>query len=226
VGRAWRGKEREGFAQSKIPIMISLGTAGVFFAASVVLALAPGPDNIFVLTQSVLRGPCAGCLVTLGLCTGLLVHTAVVSLGIAAVIKASPFVFTSIKLLGAGYLLYLALLVFRAGGRTIAFRRSASLSGRQLYTRGIIMNVTNPKVSVFFMAFLPQFAEPQRGPMALQLVSLGGLFILATVVVFGSVALLAGSLGDWLVRSERAQRFMNWVAGTIFLGIAVHLAVG
>jgi len=206
-------------------LVIPLETLGIFFMASVVLALAPGPDNIFVLTQSALRGRAAGLLVTLGLCTGLLVHTAAVSLGIAAVIKASPATFTFIKLVGAGYLLYLAWLAFRAGGGKIVFRKAASLGRWPLYRRGIIMNVTNPKVSIFFIAFLPQFVEPARGPVTLQLVSFGGLFILATLVVFGGVALVAGSLGEWLGRSERAQRFMHRIAGSVFVALAIHLAV-
>lgn len=205
--------------------MIPLETVIVFLAASVVLALVPGPDNIFVLTQSVLRGPTAGCFVTLGLCTGLLVHTAAVSLGIAAVIKASAAAFTFLKLLGAGYLLYLAWLAFKAGGSQITFRASGSLSPWQLYRRGIIMNVTNPKVSVFFIAFLPQFVDPAGGSVTLQLVLFGGLFVLATLMVFGGVALIAGSLGEWLGRSERAQRSMHWIAGAVFVALAIHLAV-
>ena len=205
--------------------MIAPETLAVFFMASVVLALAPGPDNIFVLTQSALRGPSAGLLVTLGLGTGLLVHTAAVSLGIAAVVQASATALTILKLLGAGYLLYLAWLALRAAGGPIDLGRRGLLSRWQLYRRGIIMNVTNPKVSVFFIAFLPQFVEPARGPITLQLVALGGLFIVATLLVFGGVALVAGSLGEWLARSERAQRFMHRMAGVVFGGLAIHLAV-
>ena len=205
--------------------MISLETAGVFFAAAVLLALTPGPDNIFVLAQAALRGPSAGLLVTVGLCTGLLVHTAAVCLGVAAAIKASPASFSAIKLAGTGYLLYLAWLAFRAGGTKIALRGRNALSVWQLYRRGIIMNVTNPKVTIFFLAFLPQFVEPARGPVTLQLLLLGGLFIAATLVVFGGVALLAGSLGEWLAASARAQRIMHWVSGIVFVGIAVHLAL-
>lgn len=207
-------------------MILSLETAGLFFTASVILALSPGPDNIFVLTQAALRGPAAGWLVTLGLCTGLLVHTAAVSLGIAAVIAASPAAFNFIKLAGTAYLLYLAWLAFRAGGSRIALRRTALLSRWRLYARGIIMNVTNPKVSVFFLAFLPQFVDPARGRITLQMVALGALFIAATILVFGGVALVGGSLGEWLSRSIRAQRVMHCVAGAVFVAIAVHLAVG
>ncbi len=92
-----------------------------------------------------------------------------------------------------------------------------------LYRRGIIMNITNPKVSIFFLAFLPQFADPGRGSISLQMIVLGGIFIIATILVFGSIALLGGVLGDWLNRSEAAQRILNWTAGTVFVGLALKL---
>lgn len=85
------------------------------------------------------------------------------------------------------------------------------------------MNVTNPKVSIFFLAFLPQFANPERGSISLQMVTLGGVFIIATILVFGSVALIGGTLGEWLNRCEHAQRIMNWIAGTVFVGLAIKL---
>jgi len=86
------------------------------------------------------------------------------------------------------------------------------------------MNLTNPKISIFFLAFLPQFADPQRGPISLQLVALGIIFIFVTILVFGTIALIGGALGDWLNRSERAQRTLNRVAGTVFIGLALKLA--
>ena len=205
--------------------MIPLDTLAPFFIACVVLALVPGPDNIFVLAQSALRGRVAGLIVTLGLCTGLIVHTTAVALGVAAIFQASAVAFTVLKLVGACYLLYLAWQAFRAAATEINARKDGVLGAQQLYRRGIIMNVTNPKVSIFFLAFLPQFADPTRGPLALQLMLLGGVFILATVLVFGGVALLAGSLGQWLNRSARAQRVMNRIAGMVFVGLALKLAM-
>lgn len=85
------------------------------------------------------------------------------------------------------------------------------------------MNVTNPKVSIFFLAFLPQFADPKRGSLTLQLMMLGGIFIISTLLVFGSIAILAGSIGEWLNRSEKTQKIINWIAGLIFVGIAIKL---
>ncbi len=204
--------------------MIPVDTLGTFFAASVLLALAPGPDNIFVLTQSALHGKVSGLLVTFGLCTGLIVHTAAVAFGVAVIFKASTFAFTVLKLCGAGYLLYLAWGAFRAAATEIKSGTGGALSPGRLYRRGIIMNITNPKVSIFFLAFLPQFADPARGPLSLQMVFLGALFIVSTVLVFGSIALLAGTIGGWLTRSDKAQIIMNRLAGTVFVGLALKLA--
>ncbi|HWA12296.1 MAG TPA: LysE family translocator [Burkholderiales bacterium] len=205
--------------------MIPAESLLVFFAASALLALAPGPDNIFVLTLSALHGPRAGWIVTLGLCTGLVGHTIAVAVGIAAVFQASELAFTALKIAGACYLLYLAWGAFRASAEKLEAQATQSLGAGQLYRRGIVMNLTNPKVSIFFLAFLPQFADPARGSLSLQLVLLGGVFIVAALVVFGSIAALAGSLGRWLNRSSRAQVVMNRVAGTIFVALAVKLAL-
>jgi threonine/homoserine/homoserine lactone efflux protein len=130
--------------------MIPIEVLGTLFAASVVLALAPGPDNIFVLTQSALHGRSASLLVTMGLCTGLLVHTAAVSFGVAALIQTSQYAFTILKFAGAAYLLYLAWQAIRAARSKIPVDANSQLTAGQLYRRGIIMNVTNPKVSILF----------------------------------------------------------------------------
>lgn len=204
--------------------MIPIETALAFFATSVLLGMSPGPDNIFVLTQSALRGRWAGLLVTLGLCTGLIVHTLAVSLGVAAIFQASAIAFTVLKLCGAAYLLYLAWQAFRASASGIAMGQKSMAGPWQLYRRGIIMNITNPKVSIFFLAFLPQFADPARGSLTVQMMLLGGLFIVSTLLVFGSIALLAGTLGQKLSQSARAERIMNRVAGTVFAALALKLA--
>jgi threonine/homoserine/homoserine lactone efflux protein len=204
--------------------MIPIETLATFFMASILLGLAPGPDNIFVLTQSALRGKIAGLLVTLGLCTGLVVHTTAVAFGVAVVFQASALAFTALKLGGAGYLLYLAWHAFRASAERISDGRKNELSYAKLYRRGIIMNVTNPKVSIFFLAFLPQFADPGLGSLTLQMLLLGGVFIVSTILVFGSIALLAGSIGQWLNRSPKTQVIMNRMAGVVFVGLALKLA--
>ena len=204
--------------------MFPIETLVAFFTASVLLGLAPGPDNIFVLTQSALRGKSAGIAVMFGLCTGLIAHSSAVAFGVAVIFQTSALAFSILKYIGAAYLIYLAWFSFRASAENITAQGNENLGHWKLYRRGIIMNITNPKVSIFFLAFLPQFADPERGPVWLQLLLLGGMFIVATILVFGSIALLAGSLGQWLSRSPRTQTIMNRLAGTVFFGLALKLA--
>ena len=205
--------------------MIPVETLVLFATASVALCIAPGPDNLFVLTQSGLYGRLAGFVVTLGLCTGLLVHTTAVAVGVAVVFQTSEFAFNALKLVGAGYLLYLAWQAFRAGASTVQGADGGRISPHRLYVRGVIMNITNPKVAIFFLAFLPQFADPAAGSVGLQIVLLGGIFIVATLLVFGAIAWGAGLIGGWLRQSPRAQRMMNRLAGLVFVALAVRLAI-
>lgn len=206
-------------------MVIPFDVLSVFFVAAVALGLAPGPDNVFVLTQSALYGRLAGLVVTMGLCTGLIVHTMAVALGVAAIFETSALAFTMLKLIGAAYLLYLAYQAFRAGSADLPDDDGPALSVQALYRRGIVMNVTNPKIAIFFLAFLPQFADPARGSVPVQILLFGGLFIVATILVFGCVALGGGVLGTFLRRSPRAQVWLNRVAGTVFGALALRLAI-
>lgn len=223
--------------------MPSAQTLVAFFGVAVLLALTPGPDNIFVLVQSAQRGWRAGMAVVLGLCAGLVVHTAAVALGLAAVFAASALAFTVLKFCGAAYLAWLAWHSLRAkedgveaatveaGGPASDAPAAAAVRGvalapgmARMVRRGMLMNLTNPKVLIFFLAFLPQFADPARGSMALQLMALGVVFMVATLLVFGAIACFSGAFGALLQRSARAQRLLNRVAGLVFLGLALRLA--
>ena len=204
--------------------LFDCSTLTLFSSASILLALAPGPDNLFVLTQSAIKGKLVGFVVTLGLCTGLIVHTSAVALGVAALFQASAMAFNLLKFAGAAYLLYLAWGAFRAGTGSLDCAASQETGLWRFYLRGILINVTNPKVSIFFLAFLPQFTKPGNGSLPLQLITLGGIFILATLLVFGGISLLAGVLGQRLRRSARAQKILNTTAGALFAGLALKLA--
>ena len=205
--------------------MLSLQTAIAFFGVSLLLGVTPGPDNIFVLVQSATQGKRAGMLVVLGLCTGLVVHTAAIALGLAAVFAASESAFVVLKMVGAGYLTYLAWGAFRAPVSEGSDATATPLRPLQLYRRGIVMNLTNPKVVFFFLAFLPQFVDAQRGSVVLQLAELGIIFILATLVTFGAISYFAASLGQRLRGSARAQQWMNRAAGAVFAALALRLAL-
>ena len=204
--------------------MLTLDTSLTFLGISILLSLSPGPDNVFVLMQSATHGRKAGLLVTLGLCTGLLGHTAAVALGLAAILAASSTAFTVLKLAGAAYLVYLAWGALRAPVGPLSSGSAAELKPWRLYGRGVVMNLTNPKVGLFFLAFLPQFVRPEAGPVALQVISLGGLFILAALLVFGAIAWFAAWVGAWFQNSMRAQRALNLSAAAIFVGLAARLA--
>ena len=221
--------------------MPTFQTLIAFFVVAVVLALTPGPDNIFVLLQSAQRGWRAGMAVVVGLCSGLVVHTAAVALGLAAVFAASAVAFTVLKFCGAAYLVWLAWHSLRARANVVEVAdanatatgeagavpvRGAAVSPgmARMVGRGIVMNLTNPKVLIFFLAFLPQFADPARGGVALQLMVLGVVFMLASFLVFGAIAFFSGAFGVLLLRSARAQTVLNRFAGLVFLGLAVRLA--
>lgn len=203
--------------------MLPFETLGTFFIAALIMSLAPGPDNIFVLTQSALYGFRAGLVTTVGLITGLCAHTAAVALGVAALFQTSELAFTALKCVGAAYLLYLAWLSWRSGASHASLHRSAFPGYWGLYRRGVIMNITNPKVTLFFLAFLPQFAKPELGHLPLQIVSLGILFQTATLIVFGGVAYLGGWLAQWFNNSARGQIILNRVTACIFIGLALVL---
>lgn len=204
--------------------MPSFDTSLLFFGTALLLAITPGPDNLFVLMMSASQGRKAGLLVLLGLCTGLVGHTAAVTFGLAAVFAASAAAFTILKFVGAGYLACLAWRAYRApvGGATEE-ERAVESAGR-LYSRGVLMNLTNPKVALFFMAFLPQFVNAQIGSVALQLAWFGFLFIIATLICFGMIACFAGYFGERLRRSERVQRLLNRASSFVFAGLALRLA--
>nr|WP_315206293.1 LysE family translocator [uncultured Albidiferax sp.] len=205
--------------------MPSLDTCIAFFGLSLLLGFTPGPDNIFVLLQSATQGRKAGFVVTLGLCAGLVVHTLAVALGLAAVFAASAMAFTVLKVLGATYLAYLAWQAFRAPVGALAAHTEQQPSMRRMFLRGWVMNLTNPKVVFFFLALLPQFVQAERGSIALQLCVLGGIFIASTLVAFGSITYFAAAVSAGLRRSASAQRWLNRVAGTVFLGMAARLAL-
>ncbi|QTD44825.1 LysE family translocator [Ottowia testudinis] len=208
--------------------MPTLQTSLAFFSVAALLALAPGPDNLFVLMQSATGGRRAGFAVVAGLMLGVMVHTLAVALGLAAVFAASAAAFTVLKLLGAAYLLYLAWGAWRAPPALVAEGEAApakTQSWPRLMARGVVMNLTNPKVVLFFLALLPQFVQPGRGPVALQMLWFGLLFIAAATLVFGAVVLAADALRGRLARSARAQRGLNRAAALVFVALAARLAL-
>ena len=209
-----------------------------FFIAALVVGIAPGPDNLFVLTQSATHGAKAGFCVILGLCTGVAVQTCLLVAGVSALIAASPKAFFVMQCLGAAYLLYLAYKSFQVrAGTVVADEKPERHSGaspkgdaiestpaHKLYLRGIIMNMTNPKAVLFMLSFIPPAVKMDR-PIhpSLQTAILGLEFIVATLIVFGTVAILAGAVKKFLLNSPKANRNLNWFSGVVFVFLAVAL---
>lgn len=192
----------------------------IFVLASLLLALTPGPDNLFVLTQATLYGNRSGLLITLGLCTGLLFHTSLVAFGLAVIVQYSWGVL-ALKLVGACYLLFLAFKSLTATPAT--FEKSAKLSNKALYLRGVIMNCTNPKVSLFFLAFLPQFISAESGSTIVQTFILGSLFAATAFCIFSCISYAGGALQQRLENASNFQLTLNRTAGFVFIILAINL---
>lgn len=211
-----------------------------FFIAAIVIGIAPGPDNLFVLAQSATYGARSGFCVILGLCTGIALQTCLLVAGVSALIAASPTAFFVMQCLGAAYLLYLAYKSFQVRVGTVVkseegnaplkqvqgglSKSEVTISGRKLYLRGIIMNMTNPKAVLFMLSFIPPAVKMDR-PIhpSLQTAILGAEFIVATLIVFGTVAILAGAVKKFLLNSPKANRNLNWFSGCVFVLLAVAL---
>ncbi len=195
-----------------------------FSTATFALAISPGPDNIFVLMQSITNGKKFGLATVAGLMTGCLVHTSLLAFGVSAVIKKNPDVFYGLKLFGALYLIYLAVMVYR-GNDEISFNREGTPSKGlvALFKQGFVMNVLNPKVTIFFLAFFPGFLFSETLDTVIQFYVLGVLFILVSSFVFGGIALLAGSISTYLNENKRTGTVLKWLQIIVFLGIAFYL---
>jgi threonine/homoserine/homoserine lactone efflux protein len=204
-----------------------------FMGASVLLTLMPGPDILFVIAQSAAGGRKQGSAIAFGLCTGLLVHISAAALGVSAVIYGLPYALPAVKAAGAFYLFYLAWLCLKpskpgppeSDGDARDAARSSSFG--RLYRRGILMNVLNPKVSLFFVAFLPSFVTDGAGPVALQMFVLGGSFLLQALVIFNLVAVFAGRLGGrYLHDGETGRRWTRLMEGLLYMALGLWLLLG
>lgn len=198
-----------------------------FLTASVLLTISPGPDIIYVLVQGMTNGKKYGVITTLGLVSGIIVHTSLVAFGISAVIKQSEVLFLIIKLIGAAYLLYLAYTVYKSDpqinvGLDAPVQKKDLLS---LFKRGFLMNVLNPKVAIFFLAFFPGFLwEPQENTVY-QFYLLGLLFMLQAFIIFSMVAILAGKISNYLQSHPHSGMIFKWLQVVVFVGIAVFILV-
>lgn len=197
-----------------------------FAFATFVLAISPGPDNIFVLTQSIVNGKKYGLATVFGLISGCLVHTTLLAFGVSAVIKESENLFFAIKFFGAIYLLYLAYKVFKSDGKIALSSESSPLkTTKQLFKQGFIMNVLNPKVSIFFLAFFPGFLYSTTLNTVIQFYVLGFVFMLVSFIVFALIALLAGKISSTISENARIGFYLKYLQIVVFIGIAIFILV-
>jgi threonine/homoserine/homoserine lactone efflux protein len=203
-----------------------LGTnLALFVAASLALIVAPGPDTLYVLARGIGQGRRAGVISALGTCSGILVHTMLAALGLAVLLKTSPLAYLVVKYAGAAYLIYLGIKALRSH-EPLAQTKSAmpQRSHLRMYAQGLLTNVLNPKVALFFVAFLPQFVHPQAGPPAVQMLALGLLFDVMGLAYLIVVALLAGAAGRLLAKPRWQQR-IRWLSGSILIALGLRLAL-
>jgi threonine/homoserine/homoserine lactone efflux protein len=205
--------------------MIPLTALPLFLLASWALNLTPGPDMLYVIARSAGQGRRAGLASALGIAVGCLIQTGVVALGLASILAAVPLAYDIVKFVGAGYLVYLGIRALTSRQRSLVAPSVERMPLWHIFLQGVVTNVLNPKVALFFLAFLPQFTSPAYGSVPLQIVLLGMIFNISGTFVNAIAALLAGSLGVWLKRHTHASRVLNWLTGGVFIALGVRLAL-
>ena len=202
--------------------ILSFETIIAFVTASVVLSLVPGPDNIFVMTNSALKGWKVGFYITIGLCTGLIGHTILVAIGVSVIFQTSLLAFNGLKIIGACYLVYLGWLSLQSKELKIGSTASEN-ANKSYFVTGVVMNLTNPKVALFFLVFLPQFVNPINGSVTIQIFQLGFLFILSALFVFSSIAFLGSFLEAYLKKSSTFNKNIYNIAALVYFALAINL---
>ncbi len=194
-----------------------------FLIASVLLTISPGPDILYVLVVGIRKGFKCGLLLTLGLVSGIIIHTSLVALGISGIIKASPNLFLGIKLAGAIYLFYLASKVYQAPAELEINLANSKRPQQSYFTQGFWMNVLNPKVTLFFMAFLPAFLWDNQEDQVFQFYVLGFLFMFQALVIFSLVALLAGKFYNFLNQYPKSALILKYIQIFVFIFIGLYI---
>ncbi len=203
---------------------MTISTLLYFLGASVALTVAPGPDNIFVMTQGIARGRKPAIVTALGMCSGISVHTTAAAFGVSAVFYSSVVAFNVVKYAGAAYLLYLAWKTLRERS-SIRLAVADDRAAPALFKRGFVMNVLNPKVAMFFLAFLPQFVTPDTRHVPLQMLLLGCIFMAQAVVIFCLIGYFSGSIGSFLLARPRIAKYFDWLTAGVFTSLGLRLAL-
>ena len=194
--------------------------------ATSALAISPGPDNIYVLVQSVTNGKKYGLATVCGLITGCIIHTTLLAFGVSAIIKANENIFLGIKILGACYLFFLAYKVYKSSASLkLESNPESKRSLKGLFVQGFFMNVLNPKVTIFFLAFFPGFLSSDTLSTVWQFYILGAVFMLVSFIIFSAIALLAGQIKTYTLNHKNSGVVLKWLQIIVFVGIAVFILI-
>lgn len=197
----------------------------LFIAAAALLTLAPGPDIVYVLTRGIAQGRSAGIAAALGFATGCIFHTVLAAVGLAALIRSSPLAFDLVRYAGAAYLVWIGIQALQHRGSFAIEGSDGSKALAAIYEQSVLGNMLNPKVTLFFLAFLPQFVDPAAGKVGLQMAMLGAIFMVQTAIIFGAVAIFAGWIGAWLRARRVIGERLNVIAGVIFIALGIRVAL-
>jgi threonine/homoserine/homoserine lactone efflux protein len=205
--------------------MPSPSDLALFLAATLTLNLTPGPDMLFVIARSAGGGRASGVASAFGIAAGCLIHTLAVAFGLAQLLAAVPTAYAVLQYGGAAYLLFLGYRTLRAPDRGASSSGSAAMSLGRTFGQGVATNVLNPKVALFFLAFLPQFVDRRAGNVALQIVALGILFNISGTTVNVAVALAASRAGGWLEGRAGRSPLLRHLSAAVFFGLGLRLAL-
>lgn len=205
-------------------LLPDLPALALFFAASLILLVTPGPAVFYIVARSIDQGRLAGVVSTLGVAAGSCVHSLAAALGVSAILASSATAFTVVKLIGAGYLIYLGVRKFLVPDPVETDLAVARRQLREIFVQGIVVNVLNPKTALFFLAFLPQFVDVSKGHVALQMILLGVMFAALGILSDGLYAIAAGTFGRWLKRHAGVLKAQRYFAGSVYLGLGVLTA--
>ena len=205
--------------------MFHLPNLPVFLLAALILLLTPGPAVLYIIARSMDQGRLAGIVSVLSIETGNSVHVLAATFGLSAILMSSALAFTVVKYLGAAYLIYLGIrrLSMRDQDHELGSIQKQSL--RRIYSQGVLVAALNPKTALFFLAFLPQFVDPSVGSVTLQLLTLGGMFVMMAIVTDSMYALLASTAGGWLKRNRSFLRAERYIVGSVYIGLGVTAAL-
>lgn len=196
----------------------------LFFAASWILIITPGPDMIYVITRGISQGKKAGVISAVGVTLGILVHTVFAAFGLAIILRTSALAFLAVKFAGAVYLIYLGVRAIKNKSH-LKFINGKSKAGiRTIFIQGILSNVLNPKIALFFLAFLPQFVNPENGSASMQMALLGLTFALFGIVFLVLLGYFSGRIGSWLSNNQKCTQKIRWFTGSILIALGLRLA--